>query len=61
MDKNILEAMQVIVDQLWRDEFKDWDSKENPHDHLFHAINTLKNHLEGIKRAKENNHDNEVQ
>ena len=45
--------LEVIVEYLWRDEFKDWEEKDNPQDHIFHAVNNIKNHLEGIRRTKD--------
>ena len=50
---DLKESLQKIVDYMWRDEFKDWEEKDNPDDHIFHAINNIKNWLEGQRRGNE--------
>ena len=50
---DLKENLQKIVDYIWRDEFKDWEEKDNPEDHIFHAINNIKNWLEGQRRDNE--------
>ena len=47
---DLKENLHKIVDYIWRDEFKDWEEKDNPDDHIFHAINNIKNWLEGQRR-----------
>ena len=44
--------MQKIVDEYWRIEYQDWEAKDNPEKHIFLAINSLKNHLEGERRKE---------
>ena len=44
--------MQKIVDKYWRIEYEDWEDKNNPEKHIFLAINSLKNHLEGEKHKE---------
>ena len=48
----IHKEMQKIVDEYWRIEYEDWEDKDNPEKHIFLAINSLKNHLEGEKHKE---------
>ena len=50
---SIKKDLQKIVDYMWRDEFKDWEEKENPKDHIFHAFNDVKNWLESQRKDNE--------
>ena len=42
----IHKAMKKIIDEYWRLEYEDWEDKNNPDDHIFMSLNSLKNHLE---------------
>ena len=42
----IHKAMKKIIDEYWRLEYEDWEDKNNPEDHIFMSLNSLKNHLE---------------
>ena len=45
-------ALQTIVDYLWREEYNDWEEKDNPEDHIFLAVNSIKNWLGNQKKMK---------
>ena len=51
------ENLQKIVDYMWRDEYKDWEEKDNPDDHIFHAFNNIKNWLVGQNAEEERQKD----
>ena len=42
--------LQKIIDMMWREEFDHWEENACPEDHIFHALNNIKNWLEGQKR-----------
>ena len=50
---DLKENLQKIVDYMWQDEYKDWEELDNPDDHIFHAINNIKNWLVGQRRDNE--------
>jgi len=50
--KELEKSLQRIVDYMWQDEYRDWEEKDNLEDHIFHAINDIKNWLEGQRRKQ---------
>ena len=58
MDETILRDLEAIVDYLWRDEYKSWQEADNDENHIFHAVNNLRNRLIYIK---ENSNESKVQ
>ena len=61
-EEHFHQDLETIVRYLWRDEFKDWEELDNPNNHIFHAINNVRNYLEGrkLEHNKEKN-DDEIQ
>ena len=51
--------LEKLVNYSWNIEYNDWEEKDNPEDHIFHAFNNVKNYLEGLKiqRREENEED----
>jgi hypothetical protein len=39
-----------LVEMYWQIEKNHWEEDGNPEDHIFHAINNLKNYLIGRKK-----------
>ena len=63
----IHKAMKKIINEYWRIEYEDWENKDNPEDHIFVPLNTLKNHLEAeekeemkIKKLMDNRRSNGI-
>ena len=54
---NINESISKIVEYMWRNEFNDWEELGNPENHIFHAINKLKNYLYLINKEGKHNDD----
>ncbi len=50
---SIEKDLQRIVDMWWKHEFDHWEENANPEDHIFHALNNIKNWLEGQRRDNE--------
>ena len=48
----IHKAMKKMVDEYWTIEYKAWEEKDNPEDHIFVSLNILKNHLEAEHRKE---------
>ena len=52
--ETIIKDLQKIVDMYWHEEYRDWEELENPDDHIFHAFNNIKNHLNKEKHNGKN-------
>ena len=50
---SIKKDCQKIVNYMWRDEYNDWEELDNPDDHIFHAVNSIKNWLGSQRRDNE--------
>ena len=58
--ESLEEDLEKLVKYSWSIEYNDWEEKDNPEDHIFHAFNNIKNYLEGLKiRREENEEDND--
>ena len=46
--------LEKLVNHMWQEEYNHWEESANPEDHIFHAVNNVKNYLIGRKNAKNN-------
>ena len=44
--------LKQLVDYMWNNEFKHWEEDGNPQNHIFHAINNVKNYLIGVENGR---------
>ncbi len=51
-DNQIIEDLEKLVNHMWQEEYDHWEEGANPEDHIFHAINNVKNYLEGVKNGR---------
>ena len=49
-----LKRLNRLVEMYWQIEKDHWEEDGNPEDHIFHAINNLKNYLVGKSNEKLN-------
>ena len=56
--KKVNKSISDIVKYMWDNEFNDWEELGNPENHIFHAINELKNYLYFINKEGIYNDDN---
>jgi len=56
--KKLNESISKVVEYMWENEFTDWEELDNPENHIFHAINELKNYLYFINKEGMYNDDN---
>ena len=50
--EQIYKDLDKLVDYMWLNENKDWEELNNPDDHIFHAINNVRNFLIGRKNGR---------
>tara|TARA_R100000306_G_C4352865_1_gene131076 strand:+ start:244 stop:504 length:261 start_codon:yes stop_codon:yes gene_type:complete len=49
---NIKHDLDRLVDYLWENEHTNWEELDNPENHIFIAINNVRNWLEGQVRLE---------
>ena len=47
MNGRIIKDLDKLVQYMWNEEYRHWEEDNNPTDHIFHAINNVKNYLIG--------------
>ena len=47
--EQIIKDLEKLVNHMWQEEYDHWEESANPEDHIFHAINNVKNFLIGRK------------
>ena len=52
--EQIIEDLKKLVNHMWQEEYNHWEESANPEDHIFHAVNNVKNYLIGREDAKNN-------
>ena len=45
--EQIIKDLEKLVDYMYAEELRHWEEEGNPEDHIFHAINNVKNYLIG--------------
>tara|TARA_R100001244_G_C5085742_1_gene115127 strand:- start:117 stop:347 length:231 start_codon:yes stop_codon:yes gene_type:complete len=45
--EQIYKDLEKLVDYMYAEELRHWEEDGNPTDHIFHAINNIKNYLIG--------------
>ena len=49
---NIEKDLDRLVDYMYAEELRHWEEGANPEDHIFHAINNVKNYLIGRQNGR---------
>ena len=50
--EQIYKDLDRLVNYMWLNENKDWEELNNPDDHIFHAINNVRNFLIGRRNGR---------
>ena len=50
--EQIIKDLERLVDYMYAEELRHWEEDNNPEDHIFHAINNVKNYLIGRENGK---------